>query len=427
MNFNLSSLNIKTTFIYSLLAILIISIITAIIFENQSDLIVKNTVLEAERAVYKIDKEIGNIELDKLIGEKERVEAIDTVISSLRFKSYSILNEKADLLKISSESDRSTFSEKIELLNINRAIFRKDNMGKIFYAEIAQTPHKLAKQQVINFYIPLQPKYGRSLIIKLNIPVTGIESQMEQLYKQLGILIAGIIIIVVIIGVFYNRVVIRPIKMISGASKKIAQGNYHVRMSVDNKDEIGTLVDSFNFMVESLDRTSNQLQETISELEEEKERGEMINADLHSEGHSHEDTDVPVDDVYKIDTSAKRMAGRSLKKPINKPYIRIAKKEDSISFVDIPRKIIAGKFQINREKDNIFIRVDRDKLVIVGANSLYSRQIEDEDSIRLVQKDGNTIFIDIPKKILADEIKEQYGEGHNFVRLKNRGMKVRSH
>lgn len=271
MKLKFNSLNIKTTIIYVVLALLNISIITGLIFENQSDLIVKNTILEAEKIVYTVNSEIQNISMGKIKNRKGYVKSLESILRSIKLERYAIFDEQADILSIFPEKDRSNISEKIEFTNVNRAIFKKENEGKVFHAEISDTPEKLKKQKVINFYMPLTSKGQNNITIKLTVSIMGIDEQMGLLYRQLGLLIAGMVIIVIVIALLYNRMVIRPVKLISKASKDVADGDYKVKVSVKNKDEIGTLSYSFNDMVRSLDTTTNQLKETIGELEEQND------------------------------------------------------------------------------------------------------------------------------------------------------------
>jgi phosphoserine phosphatase RsbU/P len=260
-----TSLNTKTTLLYMLLAMFSISLIIGLIFENQTDLIVKNTILEAEKVVYTVNSEIQV--LKDLPDEKKMARAMAEVLKSVNITKYVIFNEKAEPLVVFPESDSAGISARMEFIYINRAIFKKENEGKIFHAEIVQSPWEMKGLQFINFYMPHTHIKDKNLIIKISVSIMGIDSKINRLYRQCALLIAIMILIVIFFAFLLNKMIIRPVKQLSEASSTVAKGDYSVQLSINNDDEIGSLASSFNEMVRSLDTTSTRLKETINNLE----------------------------------------------------------------------------------------------------------------------------------------------------------------
>lgn len=268
----LHSLNAKTAITYLLLAVLIITVITGLIFENQSELIVKNTLLEAEKVVYNANDEIQKlVKAAGLEPGKRGAERLGALLDDSGINTFAVLNDQADVLSIRPESDRRALSDRNEFVNINRAVFKKENTRKIFHAEIAKSPAGLKEQQNIVFYMPVAAKNGENFIVRLPVSIQGIDMQMQALYRQTGLLVAGMIAILAVFAWVYNRMVIRPVKLISSASLKVAGGDYSVHVSVKNDDEIGVLSKSFNGMVDALEVTTTQLRDNIVKLEEQNE------------------------------------------------------------------------------------------------------------------------------------------------------------
>src|SRR5690625_27038 len=66
-----------------------------------------------------------------------------------------------------------------------------------------------------------------------------------------------------------TRYLVRPINDLSQATKKIAAGNYHVKLNVHRQDEIGRLAKNFTQMSDSLAKTEEKRQEFVSSVSHE--------------------------------------------------------------------------------------------------------------------------------------------------------------
>jgi len=263
------SLNTKTAIIYLSFALLIILVVTSLIFENQSDLIVKNSIITAERKVYMIDHEINNsINHIKSNDIKYVLDKISSILDEGKISKYTIFSEDGKILKISSNSDEKKLVNREEFTNIHRAIFKNENEGKFFYAEIKKNLNDLKDKKEIIFYMPYVGNAQNTFVIKFPIAIVDLEYQMNLLYKQSILLTIGMFLLVAIIAFIYYKIVISPIKLISDTSLKVAHGNYEVQLNIKNNDEIGILSNSFNKMVTSLKKTTGELKDTIYDLNE---------------------------------------------------------------------------------------------------------------------------------------------------------------
>lgn len=66
-----------------------------------------------------------------------------------------------------------------------------------------------------------------------------------------------------------TRFVVKPIKKLTEATKKIAAGNYHLKLDVNRHDEIGRLANDFTKMSDSLESTEEKRQEFVSSVSHE--------------------------------------------------------------------------------------------------------------------------------------------------------------
>ena len=98
---------------------------------------------------------------------------------------------------------------------------------------------------------------------------------LNRLLIQFGLLSASLIIFSFLVAIYLAELISKPIINLSRIAKKIASGDYHVRTSVKNNDELGDMAESFNVMADSISKTikdltqekrySNSLFESVAE------------------------------------------------------------------------------------------------------------------------------------------------------------------
>ncbi len=214
------SLNIKTAFIYVVLALLIITVVTTLIFENQSDLIVTNAVIESRNTVSGVIADIGRISIADIPDAKMRA-GISALLERHSLKTFALYDGNGRLLSSSGESAAKTTADPRDFTNINRAIFNRDNNDRPFYADNSSTYDALARN-TIDFYLPVRTAGGKDAVLKIPVSSNSISTRMNYLYRQVGLLIAGMLIIVLVTGFLFRRLVISPILEISRLSGIVA-------------------------------------------------------------------------------------------------------------------------------------------------------------------------------------------------------------
>ena len=84
--------------------------------------------------------------------------------------------------------------------------------------------------------------------------------------RQLGIYIAAITALVItftiLILYFLLKRVLLPLQELNETTKRLAEGDYHQRVIVRSKDEIGQLEESFNKMAEAVENSTQELAES---------------------------------------------------------------------------------------------------------------------------------------------------------------------
>jgi signal transduction histidine kinase len=103
-----------------------------------------------------------------------------------------------------------------------------------------------------------------ALFIQLRAMETQIEMHNFLLSVLYTVFIIGSIQILIV-----ARYLVKPIKALTSATKKLSQGNFDVRVDVKRKDEIGTLANSFNQMAAELGSLEQMRKDFISNVSHE--------------------------------------------------------------------------------------------------------------------------------------------------------------
>jgi adenylate cyclase len=131
-----------------------------------------------------------------------------------------------------------------------------------------QTTFKLSlsNEDYIGYAVPLEAENGRVIALLQRSLDRELAPylRLERTYLFLALLGLGISIV---IGIWIARGVSRPVLELAQGARKIAQGDYQHRVSIRQRDELGSLGQSFNMMSEGLaerDRVRDLLGKVVS-------------------------------------------------------------------------------------------------------------------------------------------------------------------
>jgi two-component system nitrogen regulation sensor histidine kinase NtrY len=131
---------------------------------------------------------------------------------------------------------------------------RGENLGLL--ASAALVPAALVEKMelVSNGY----ESYKQAVLLKSPIKVTH--------YIILSAVTLIILFFATWYGFYLSRELTDPVRKLAEATNSVAHGNYDVQIEAESRDEIGTLVKSFNQMAQDLKRSRRELDETNREL-----------------------------------------------------------------------------------------------------------------------------------------------------------------
>ncbi len=268
-----SSISVKVSVLYVLLAIINISFFTVMIFENQVDLITDNTKLNAKELVStmvsslkKFSSEVGPKGVFKAKTIEDRIREADRVIRPL-VKEYCIFSESGRIIHRSSPEISTPDSYVQDGL---KAITNRDFTGKEFYLKIREEAHEMY------FYVPLHEFLLGDSILFIRYGMKDIGNRLRELYTMIVVIVIVIAVFHFLFAILLFRIIIRPIQLLYRGSIEIADGNFDVRVQINRQDEIGALGRAFNAMAESIQEKIQKLSEQMKVIYLSKEKIERM-------------------------------------------------------------------------------------------------------------------------------------------------------
>ncbi|MCK9613942.1 MAG: diguanylate cyclase [Candidatus Omnitrophica bacterium] len=101
-------------------------------------------------------------------------------------------------------------------------------------------------------YVFLKGSNNDNYVVKLSFSLSDMHSAYMQVYQPAFTIGAIFIFLNIILGIFFSRLIIVPIKVFNAAAKIIASGRLDLRVNISTNDELEQLARTFNFMTEEL-------------------------------------------------------------------------------------------------------------------------------------------------------------------------------
>jgi len=125
-------------------------------------------------------------------------------------------------------------------------------------------------------------------VLDVQLSLGQVDAQLAASERQLGFgLVATTAALLILAGALTWRMVLRPVRRITSASRQVGAGDLSVRAAVTSTDEIGEMTESWNRMVDELERSRHEreewnrtlerrIEETTEELERTHERMMLV-------------------------------------------------------------------------------------------------------------------------------------------------------
>jgi diguanylate cyclase (GGDEF)-like protein len=252
--FNTRSMGFKTALMYLFLTVLNISIFVLMVFENQLDLIAENAILNSQHTASSLKARIDRImaksgELSPVYINKIIREAVSLGISDL-----TLYGENGSVF-VDVSGNKITGKKAAgvdELAMIKTAVTQQGFEGRLFSHSVNR------KQRAISLYVPFSYGVDKICVASVRLPMKDIDKQMTYLYRQCLVIGVLVMLVHVLFALLFSKMILLPIRRLSAATRKIAQGQLNVRVPIVRDDEIGQLASSFNEMSVAFQRMRDE-------------------------------------------------------------------------------------------------------------------------------------------------------------------------
>lgn len=256
-----------------------------------------------------------------------------------------------------------------------------------------------------------------------------------------------ILFFVIMSGTYFIKSIINPVREISEAAKKIAQGNFDAKIEKKNDDEIGDLCDAVNNMADELDAAEKMKNDFISSVSHElrtpltaikgwaetMKMGAAYDPQMLEKG-----VDIIIREAGRLTGLVEelldfsRIQNGKMKLIVDKVDI-LAELDDAVYMLR-ERAVLEGKHLVYDEPDNIiiikgdknrlrqvFMNIIDNALKYTEANGIVEIQAEQEDDIVSIKIGDNGCGIpmeDLPK------VKEKFFKSNQTRRGSGIGLAV---
>jgi len=229
------------------LTVLLASIFNFIIWENQSDLIIRNQQLIAENQSVRLARSMTLLAAGLPGADSVSVwRQLDSLSRKEGLQGVEVFYEDGRRL-YGKPADGKALSDEGKLL-LNRAVAKLELEGKPFFHDLH------FDQNRIDLYIPQALPSGEVVVAKIPVAIATLDEDRRVLLRLCLFVTAIVIALQVAFVMFLRGIIINPLAKLEDATHRISVGEFNQTIDIKQEDEIGHLARSFNEMLLNLVR-----------------------------------------------------------------------------------------------------------------------------------------------------------------------------
>ena len=330
-------------------------------------------------------------------------------------KNTEIAHDVVDLFEAAS-MDESTFFEKTAKLSYQFYITDGKGDGTFYGADFrnralsqgvikdvlnGHTYHGMAEYPSTTFVTGF---FSNELSNSIGVPIEidgkphalfmrpDIKQQFNEIHILLAVLLFLTIALSMLIVFFSTRYLVKPIRELTAATKKIAGGDYSIELKENRQDEIGTLAKSFMSMSRQLMQVEQMRQEFVSNVSHE------IQTPLSSMKGYANLLRSPSLSMEELDTYTKVIESESTRlSKVSKQLLTLASldkdqgviKRESVNLTGMLQTLISQTRWLWEEKD-LALSLETDEVICSGNEDLLYQAFENllSNSIKYTPPEG---------------------------------------
>jgi sigma-B regulation protein RsbU (phosphoserine phosphatase) len=243
------------------------------IFENQSDLLLKNFQFQSENLANTILADLQNIGLTQ-----ERDDAFEVFRKTLKLydiESFTIFQNDGRVWQSEPEKNAKENSVSEALVKKSKDV-SSDKEGSLFKARYSLDLNE--DDFTVDFLLPIRAASGEEIFLSTHFNIASIQERLKQLYIQVAYAVVWGVIFHLIFAILVYRAIFRRVGLLEVASKDMTEGNLKSRVSWNfkNEDELDNLGNSFNSMAEQIETKVNTITRLNDEINQELQIGKEV-------------------------------------------------------------------------------------------------------------------------------------------------------
>lgn len=140
--------------------------------------------------------------------------------------------------------------DSVKVYNTGTA-FLADDKGNVLYRanQKEEAAAEIGNDSKVTYF-----KLANGMRLGLEVPNAELDERKRMLIYQVGMLTAGIAVLFILLTTLMTRRIVRPLKQLTVAAKKIAEGNLDIELSCHTRDEVASLTASFQETIRHLQK-----------------------------------------------------------------------------------------------------------------------------------------------------------------------------
>lgn len=237
------------------------------------------------------------------------------------------------------------------------------------------------------------------------------EGERPEDVRPIAILIGGTITISISIGLFsvlMNKLIVKRVKNLDSAIKKVIEGNYNITLNDQYKDEIGDLVNNVNLMAQSLNQNEYMNKSFARNFSHEMKTPLSViqgYADLLSDQNLKEEERLEYSQIISKETKRLATLSKNMLLISQLDHQVVVPKQDTFNIAELLRNVIQTqqmmwehkKITLNIEIEDVMITSNKELMYQIFENLINNaiKFTEPHHTITMTLKKEESIYFSI--------------------------------
>jgi len=269
-----TSLRLQIGLLYTILAFVNIVFFSVMIFENQSDLLIRSFKFQSENLVNLIQNDLNVTPFT--IKNQEEQELFRKKLKLYEIENFKIYNSKAEIL-----TQYPVDTNKSSTIDTSKILEKINEVGILESGSIFKSRYKLElneKNFSVLALIPFTVQSRTEYYLETQITLNSIQDRLKQIYIFMAIATTWGIIFHILFAIYVYKIIFQRLGILKETSEQMAAGNLSARAiwKTNRNDELDSLGESFNSMAIKIEDTVRTVTRLNSEINMELSIGKEV-------------------------------------------------------------------------------------------------------------------------------------------------------